>query len=279
MFFSTIFDMRYGLSGVNAPSVIRRNRSVSLKAFFQPKSHLPAEFVECVERSEVDGSIQTAWRPEWPDDATHATIRLFWGTHHIDSLTINRWAASSSISAAVAEYFDPGHTRLLKGLDYVDKKSSDPFEWAVVRLLNILGIPAIWYGNTVADRADAVAIIQSEKSTVILLIECTREMPIAKLSTLAGRAQHLRQYLQVKAEVLPVVFTQTPVVDSESTAAGEFGVGLLGANEIGDLVKLIAAPDTTTETVLQHLRPHQTIASRILGIAGGLTDAVGERNE
>jgi hypothetical protein len=41
--------------------------------------------------------------------------------------------------------------------------------------------------------------------TVLLLIECTREKPANKLSTLAERAKHLRQSLRIKTEVFPVL--------------------------------------------------------------------------
>jgi hypothetical protein len=246
--------------------------SVSLKAFFYPEGHSPAErFVGRTENSDKNEWVQIDWEPKWPDNATHANIRLFWGAHHIDSLTINRWDASASILGAVGEYFDPGHKRLSSALKYRDKQSSDPFELAVVRILNILGIPATWYGNTVADRADAVAIIRSDKSTVLLLVECTREKPMAKLSTLAERGNHLREYLHVKAEVLPVVFTAARIVESEIRAAMEYGVGLIGSDEIDQLVKLIAAPDTTVDKVLQKLRPRQTITDLVLRTAGQLT--------
>ncbi len=92
-----------------------------------------------------------------------------------------------------------------------------------------------------------------------------------KFSTLAERAKHLRQSLQIKAEVLPVVFTAAHIVDSETTAAKEYGVGLIGSDAIDRLVKLIAAPDTTVDKVLQHLRLSPTITNLILGAAGQLT--------
>lgn len=125
--------------------------------------------------------------------------------------------------------------------------------------------------KTVEDRADAVSIIQSDKSTVLLLIECTREKPAVKFSTLAERANHLRRSLQIKAEVLPVVFTAARVVESEMRAAVEYGVGLIGADEIDHLMKLIATPNTTTDAVLQYLRPRQTITDHILRTTGQLT--------
>lgn len=241
---------------------------VSVKAFFYPDSHPCAEWIVGVKDANPDLPLQVDWEPEWPETATHANIHLFWGRHDVDNVSINRWTASASILGAVDEYFDSEHRHLRSALEYKSKTSSDPFELAVVRLLNILGIPAIWYGKTVEDRADAVAMIQSDKSTVLLLIECTREKPAVKFSTLAERANHLRRSFQIKAEVLPVVFTAARIVESEMRSAVEYGVGLVGVDEIEHLMKLIATPNTTPNTVLQYLRPRQTIAGLILRTTG-----------
>jgi hypothetical protein len=216
-----------------------------------------------------DLALQVDWEPEWPETATHASIRLFWGRHEIDAVTINRWPTSASLLGAVDEFFDTEHRRLRSALEYSSRKSSEPFELAVVRLLNILGIPSIWYGKTVDDRADAVGIVQSDKSSVLLLIECTREKPAEKFSTLAERANELRR-LQIRAEVLPIVFTAAHIVESEMNSAVEYGVGLIGANEIEYLMKLIAKPNTTTDAVLQYLRPRETVADLLLRTIGQL---------
>jgi hypothetical protein len=150
----------------------------------------------------------------------HSLVYLFWGGRDIDALPTNRWKESASILGLVDEYFDPEHQRLRTGLEYRDKRPSEEFEQAVVRLLNVLGIPTVWYGKTVDNRADALGIFQSDKTT-LLLIECTREKPIEKFSTLAERANHLRKFLPIKAEVLPVVFTVARIVESEAAAALE----------------------------------------------------------
>jgi hypothetical protein len=47
-------------------------------------------------------------------------------------------------------------------------------------------------------------------------------------------------------------------------SAVEYGVGLIGANEIEYLMKLIAKPNTTIETVLQYLRPRETVPDLLL---------------
>jgi hypothetical protein len=102
-----------------------------------------------------------------------------------------------------------------------------------VRLLNILGIPAIWYGKIVGpDRADGASVIETDHSISLLLIECVRQKPDEKFSELAARARHLRTELKIAVEVVPVVFTPAQTVESEIAAAIQYGVGLIGSDEI-----------------------------------------------
>ena len=249
--------------------VTAQHQLVSLRAFFYPEPQSSAEkTVSPAGHSTEDCPLHIEWKPEWPEKATHARIHLFWGEHDIDVLSINRWSASASLRGAVDEYFDSEHARLRAALRWNDKTKSEEFELAVVRLLNILGVPAVWYGKTVdPDRADAASVIQSDHSTSLLLIECVREKPDGKFSALAARALHLRKELKIGVEVVPVVFTPAQAVESEIAAAVQHGVGLIGSDEIEQLVKLIASPDVTADKVLQRLRPHQTIADHILGMA------------
>jgi hypothetical protein len=263
-------DTRKGGVRVTVP-VTARARVVSLRTFFYPESPKPAErLVVSSEYPDGCNSFEFEWSPEWPEAATHATVHLFWGGLSVDTLTIRRWSASASIFGMVDEYFDLEHKRLRLALEYNDKRPAEEFELGVVRLLNILGIPTTWYGKTVVDRADAVGFAQSDGSTLVLLIECTREKPSEKFSPLAQRAIHLKKSLPVETEVLPVVFTAAHVVESELTAAAEYGLGLVGADEMQRLLELIGTPNTTPETVLQYLKPRQSIADLILGTVGRL---------
>jgi hypothetical protein len=251
--------------------VTAQRRLILLKAFFYPEPQSYAEKAIPAGQLIEEHPIDLEWKPDWPEKATHASVRLFWGEHDIDVLMINRWPASASLRGAVDEYFDSEHTRLRAALRWNDKKKSDEFELAVVRLLNILGIPAIWYGKTVdPDRADAACVIQSEQSTTLLLIECVREAPDEKFSSLAARARHLREELKIELEVVPAVFTPARTVESEIAAAVQHGISLIGSDEIEQLVALIALPDMTPDKVVQRLRPHETIADHILGIVGQL---------
>lgn len=263
-------DARTGAVKLALPATVDP-ASVSLNAFFYPEPQVSQiRWITDRHDASQDAPLQIYWQPDWPEAAIHANIHLFWGRRNIDGVSINRWPASASIRGALDEYFDTNHDRLREDLKYKDRKSSDSFELAVVRLLNILGIPTVWYGKTAQDRADAVGILRGTKSTLLVLIECTRERPAQKFSTVAERARHLRESLGTKTEVLPVVFTSAHVVMSETQAAAEYGVGLIGSAEIEQLLKLIAMPDVTTDKVLRHFSPQQSIADLILGIAGQL---------
>lgn len=249
-----------------------QGKLVTLKTFFYPEPHQPAvRVISPTEYSEVGLSMQIDWNPEWPESATNAIAHLFWDGRDIDALPINRWKESASILGLVDEYFDPEHKRLRTDLEYRAKRPSEEFEQAVVRLLNVLGIPTVWYGKAVDDRADAFAILKSDKTTLVL-IECTREKPIEKFSTLAERAGHLRKFLPIKAEVLPVVFTAARIVESEAAAAVEYGLGLVGAEEIQHLLGLISTPETTGASILDYIRPRETVADQILRTVSELSN-------
>lgn len=241
-----------------------QGRLVSLKAFFYPEPQQPsARTITPIEYSNGDSDVHVEWNPDWPESATHANVRLFWGAHSIDALAVNRWKESVSILGVVDEYFDSKRSRLTTALEYADKRKGDAFEHAVVRLLNVLGIQTIWYGK-MEDRADALGIVQSDKIT-LLLIECTREKPMVKFSTLAERANHLRKFLlPIKAEVLPVVVTAAHIVISEAQSAVEYGVGLIGADEIEHLQGMMSTPNTTAKSVLDYIRPRETVEDQIL---------------
>jgi hypothetical protein len=263
-------DLKTGAVEATIPATAQR-KSVTLKTFFYPELQPPAvRVIAPTEYSEDGSSVRIEWNPAWPENATNATVHLFWGGLDIDALPINRWKESASILGVVDEYFDPKRQRLRTDLEYRDKRPSEEFEQAVVRLLNVLGIPTIWYGKTVSDRADALGIVQSDKK-ILLLIECSREKPIEKFSTLAERANHLRKFLPIKVEVLPIVFTAARIVASEAAAAVEYGLGLIGADEIEHLIGLISMPATTPLTVLDYIRPRETIEDQILRTAGELS--------
>ena len=269
------FDFHYTQeSGVSLTSPVTVHSMPLLKAFFYPGHQPPAERFarpkECERESPV---FHTEWELEWPATATHAKVHLFYKQHNIDTLLVNRWSASASTRGAVDEYFDSAHTRLRDALKWNDRKKSDEFELAVVRLLNLLGIPAIWYGKAVdPDRADAAALIQSELLNLLMLIECVREKPDEKFSGLAERARHIAEKLQIE-NVLPLVFTPAQTVQTEHDQAALYGVSLVGANEIDELLRLVSSPDMTVGKVIQYLRIERSVADIISDAAAGLAQS------
>jgi len=226
-----------------------------LKAFFEPA--LPALDHRVGEEAYplADGTSTFTWDFEWPQNARCANIRLFYGDREIDNITVNKWASSATVRGAVDEYFDVQHTQLQKALSWQDRAKSEAFETAVVRLINLLGIPTTWYGkNADPDRPDAAALTVPENSqSHVLLIECTREKPADKFAALAERTRQLSRAILDAAEVFGVVFTSVRVSDSDLAAASEYGVWLAGADELAHLFELLKTPDATPDSVFRYL--------------------------
>jgi len=54
---------------------------------------------------------------------------------------------------------------------------------AVIRLMNLLEIPLVWYGKgALPRRSDAAGLVDEKENRVVVLAECTVEKPEAKLS-------------------------------------------------------------------------------------------------
>jgi hypothetical protein len=104
--------------------VTAQDRLISPRAFFYPEPQPSAKkVVSPAGHSTEEHPFHIKWHPEWPERATHANVRLFWGEHSIDVLSINRWPASASLRGAVDEYFDSEHTCLRAALRWHDRKS------------------------------------------------------------------------------------------------------------------------------------------------------------
>jgi hypothetical protein len=246
---------------VKAPETVQIGQ-LSIKVFFRPPIPSITKLVIGTVDQFANKAVDTTWKFEWPEGADYADVRLFYGERQIDLLAVNRWAASASIRGAINEYFDSNHNRLRDSLRWKHNSKSDEFEFAVVRLLNILGIPTTWYGRIVTpDRPDAVGIILNEESVTasILLIECAREKPAEKFSALAERARQLSASIPGKDEVVPVVFTPARVIETELAEAVEYGVCLIGAEEINQLLEFVALRGITADSVLTYLKRQMEI--------------------
>jgi hypothetical protein len=123
-----------------------------------------------------------------------------------------------------------------------DGTAQRAFEMAVVRLMNLLGIPLVWYGQGASPRrSDAAGLVDKEEKRVVVLAECTLEKPEAKFSALKERAQELAESLAGEAEVLPVVFTQVDPPESVFETATDHGIALVGRNELNSLFEMLSA--------------------------------------
>jgi len=142
-------------------------------------------------------------------------------------------------------------------------KAQHAFEMAVVRLMNLLGIPLVWYGQgALPQRSDAAGLVDKNQKPVVVLAECTLEKPEAKFSALKERAQELVESLGGEADVLPAVFTQADPPAAVSDTACDHGVALIGRNELSTLFEMLSAT-TREEDALSFL-------SRMSSRVGGL---------
>jgi hypothetical protein len=191
---------------------------------------------------------------DWPGTATQATIALLTEDNIILETIIARWPHAPSLRLRMNTYFDPAHVELRKFLTSQDPKG---FEEGVVRLLNLLGLPAVWYHSTKGGRRpDAAAFHARQDRSAVVLAECTTEKPAEKLSQLRTRAQELREHLAGTCDILPVIFASCPVHDDELTAAAEHRISLVGAEDLRKLVDFLDTDPTPAATyqVLQYLQ-------------------------
>jgi hypothetical protein len=188
----------------------------------------------------------------WPEEARASKLSLLLGEHEVTEINLKRPITATGLNKVLDGYFDPSHETLRKWL-FTKTKHSRQFEKAVVRLLNLLGIAAIWYGEGAeARKSDLATIIEDpsrhDKPTV-LLGECTQENPRGKFSTLRERAQDLQRLVGEKVKVVPLVFTQSAPVPSDIEAANEHGITLVGRERVQALFDLLMTNGTKQDAL------------------------------
>jgi hypothetical protein len=188
------------------------------------------------------------WPVAWPQGAESGKASLFYAGEEVSSIDLRRWAGAGTLRSAIDCYFDPDHEHLRQALFGENKKTgkeggrSRAFEMAVVRLMVLLGIPLVWYGEGEFHRRnDAAGLVVEKQKRLVVLVECTIEKPETKFSALKGRAQELAQSLTGEAEVLPAVFTQVEPAESVYESAADHGIALVGRNEIKFLFGMLSA--------------------------------------
>ena len=241
---------------------------VGLRFFFGPEG-LPASPPRGLRPENAApsnlGMIQWTVDIPWPEGSTTAKACLFFVDREIDSLEMNRWAAGASLRAVLDDYFDPERHRLREGLGLefsraASKLQARQFEAAVARLMSLLGIPLIWYGDWLAEKEhpDLGGMTEVIGRKVAILGECTVSKPEAKFSELHKRADQLTARLGTEAEVIAVVFTSAPTTQSDTAHAAEHQIALVGREVLGQLFNLLQSPDDPSN-VLELLRQIRNI--------------------
>ena len=203
-------------------------------------------------------ATERRWQIPWPQGAESAKASLFYAREEVSSIDLRRWASARGLRAAVDCYFDPDH-KLLQGALFGEGEKEGKhgtaqrtFEIAVVRLMSLLGIPLVWYGQGASPRrSDAAGLVDKKERRVVVLAECTLEKPEAKFSALKERGQRLGEWLAGEAEVLPVVFTQANPPEAVFEAACDHGVALVGQSQLNSLFHMLSG--TASEDVLDFL--------------------------
>jgi hypothetical protein len=172
---------------------------------------------------------------------------LFFEDHEVQTLEVNRWPSVGNLRQMVDAYFDPSQERLRKALLDRGSTKSREFELGVARLLTLLGLPVVWYGEGATEaRPDLGGYVENGPA---LLVECTLEKPSVKFSGLAERAKELQEQIGAEADIFAAVFTRAEPVDSEKEQALEYGVVLIGRREIEELLEMLNDGAGTLESL------------------------------
>lgn len=226
------------------------SRSLSLRCFYGPSLGLPpsvAELEPADAESLANGRLRWIHRPDWPEKSETARIVMFFEDEQVQVLEVNRWPSAGNIRQLVDSYFDPSQERLRSALLNRGGMNQQEFEWAVARLLNMLGLSVIWYGKGVAEaKPDLAGYIEGGP---VLLVECTLEKPLEKVSGLADRTKQLQEQIGSETVVFGLVFTRAQTVDSEKQHAHEHSLVVVGQDEIQELLKMLDSGSGTKEAL------------------------------
>jgi hypothetical protein len=172
----------------------------------------------------------------WPEKSRTGKLFLYFQNHETGSVSVRRWAGTTNWRIQVQEFFDGSRTILKKGLEA--RKEQTELELAVVRLLNELRTPTIWYGDRqYQDRPDLAACMESKNEWIVLLGECTVQKPSVKFTPLLTRKRELQGSLQGEVRVVPVVFTSSTLSSADKEQARQDEIALVGADELATLLK------------------------------------------
>jgi hypothetical protein len=233
--------------------------ALGLRFFFGPEAFPPSTLLRLRPQNAMAcnaGMIE--WRLDipWPPGSATAKATLFFMDREVDSLEVNRWPAGANMRVALDDYFDPGRRKLLEGLGLETgrggpKLQARQFEAAVARLMSLLGIPLIWYGDWLAEqgRSDLGGVTGAAGKKVAILAEGTLSKPEEKFSELHKRADEVAARLGTEAEVMAVVFTSAPTTQSEVQRAAEHQIVLVGPDELRRFLVLLQSPEDPSKAL------------------------------
>lgn len=230
-------------------------QGLTVTIFFKPGTTTQQHTITAKAAQESTTLNHRTWQHEitWPAKARYATIFLHYNNKTIQQQDITRWPHARTIRVAVDNYFDPTRQHLDHAL-FKEKKQARVFEQGVVRLLNLLGIPFVWYGGQgIENRPDLAATIEDDTSTtpLVLLGECTIENPQQKFSSLLARTKELETIVRDEALIIPIVFTRAPAIEIDD--ARDYGIILSGETELKHLLSMLDNPPPPRD-VLTFLR-------------------------
>jgi hypothetical protein len=181
------------------------------------------------------GYCSVSFKVPWPADALQADAYIRYAEEEVEKLTIRNWAGAPNWKIAVDHFFDPDLKFLRRALKTANE--SEVFEHAIVRLLTLGGLKAIWHGTSrQKGRSDLAAYYEGVTRRVVILGECTLDKPEAKFSPLKSRANQLRQMVN-QAEILAVVFTPCSPAQADYEQAANAGIALCGGSELAQLLE------------------------------------------
>jgi hypothetical protein len=248
------FELECSVRGLEVlmPAHVATNL-VQVRGFFEPTRG--DALIELKERGQNGPSLKRLHGDiPWPDGSERVNAALFYDRVHITDAEFSRWRNAGNIQTATDLFFDSDRKLLETGLSRLAKSGNQDFERAVVRLLTLLGVPAINYSSGDDRRPDiAATLVRETGKPLVLLGECTRERPIEKFSALRERASELSELLQNQGDILPLVFTQCDPVPSDYASASEHGIGLLGKHELVHLFNWLDS-SVEVEEVVQFLK-------------------------
>ena len=244
--------------------------NAELRLFFGPKQHslrVPVDIARTVDTEET-GVVRWECPIDWPAGSEWVKAYFYYREEEIDTIEVNRWPSAGNLRVAVDAHFDPGHKHLRSFVLGKENKRAQNFEMGVVRMLNLLGIPLVWYGKgATSGRADVAAcLLEVGGQKLVVVGECTRERPEEKFSALAERARQLREHLADEVQILPVVFTPSQATEPQISQAAAHRIYLVGRSELEVLFQALETHPTPDEVIkyLQSLWPSSIGIRRLI---------------